>query len=69
MVQTNQPWKGHTMQNYEIVIEGEDGMFQDNIDAENKTQLYKILKKKYPEDIGSDAVGYDQDGEEFGIRW
>ena len=29
----------------------------------------KVLKEKYPEDIGADAVGYDQDGDEFGIRW
>ena len=39
------------------------------IEAENKTELYKILREKYPEDIGADAVGYDEDGEEFGIKW
>ena len=57
------------MQNYEIVIDGENGMIQDSIDAANKNELYKVLKEKYPEDIGADAVGYDQDGDEFGIRW
>jgi len=57
------------MKAYEVVIDGEDGMFQDNIEADNKTDLYKILREKYPEDIGADAVGYDEDGEEFGIKW
>lgn len=54
---------------YEIVIDGENGIFQDMIEASNKTDLYKILKDKYPEDIGSDAVGYDQDDNEFVILW
>jgi len=57
------------MKEYEVVIDGEDGMFQDYIEAENKTELYKILREKYPEDIGADAVGYDEGGEEFGIKW
>ena len=57
------------MQSYEIVIDGESGTFQDNIDAANKNELYKVLKEKYPEDIGADAAGYDQDGEEFAIKW
>ena len=57
------------MKAYDLVIDGEYGTFQDYIEAENKTELYKILREKYPEDIGADAVGYDEDGEEFGIKW
>jgi|TARA_B110000967_G_C18295639_1_gene275921 hypothetical protein len=57
------------MKEYEIVIEGEDGLFQDLVEASDKADLYKILKGKYPEDIGADAIGYDEDGEEFPILW
>ncbi len=57
------------MQDYEVVIEGEDGLFQDIIEAKNKIELITFLKQKYPEDIGADAYGYDPDGNEFGINW
>ena len=54
---------------FELVIDGEDGIFQDSISAKNKNDLLAILKKKYPEDIGADAIGYDEEDEEFAINW
>tara|TARA_R100000544_G_scaffold32661_1_gene19021 strand:- start:912 stop:1085 length:174 start_codon:yes stop_codon:yes gene_type:complete len=57
------------MGHYEVVIEGDNGLFQDMIEAKNKTELLVLLKQKYPEDVGADAYGYDPDGEEFGIDW
>ena len=57
------------MKSYEVVLDREAGLTSDMIEAENKTELYKILKERYPEDIGADAVGYDENGEEFGIHW
>jgi len=57
------------MEFYEVLIEREDGMFQALIKAENKSDLTKILKEKYPEDVGADAISYDPDGEEFAIKW
>lgn len=54
---------------YEVVIDGENNMFQDCMEADNKRHLAELLKEKYPEDIGADAIGYDENGKEFGIGW
>ena len=54
---------------YEIIYEGECGAVMLMITAKNRRAAIEELKRKCPNDIGSDGVIINENGDEFALNW
>lgn len=54
---------------YEIIFEGECGAEMYMISAKNRRAAIEKLKLKCPDDIGSDGVIINENGDEFPLNW
>ena len=54
---------------YQYFFESDYGMESGFVVALNRRALVAEMKKKFPDDIGSDGFVVDPDGEEYPLNW
>jgi hypothetical protein len=54
---------------YEIIFEGDYGAEMLMLSAKNRRAAIEELKRQYPDDIGSDGVIINENGDEFPLNW
>lgn len=54
---------------YTYAFESEYGLKIGLIEGKNRRAVIEKLKDRYPDDIGSDGVITNENGDEFAINW